>query len=44
MNKPDFFKIGTIAIAVILGVVAVLIFSGKFPGIDLNNKKNNSWR
>ena len=42
MQKPNIFKIATIAIAFILGIVALLIFSGKFPGIESTAKSNEN--
>ncbi|MDQ5957371.1 MAG: multiple sugar transport system substrate-binding protein, partial [Patescibacteria group bacterium] len=36
------FKIVTIAISVIIGIVAILIFSGKFPGVGYSTTTNKN--
>lgn len=38
----NIFKIVTIAASVIIGVVAILIFSGKFPGISSSSKQTTN--
>lgn len=34
LGELNIFKIGTIIAGILIGIVAILIFSGKFPGID----------
>jgi hypothetical protein len=42
MQKPNIFKIGSIVASLLIGVVALLIFSGKFPGVDINTSTNTN--
>ena len=42
MQKPNIFKIASIGTSVVLGIVAVLIFSGKFPGVDTVSSKDEN--
>jgi ABC-type glycerol-3-phosphate transport system substrate-binding protein len=42
VDAKKIFKIVTIGLAVVIGVVAILIFSGKFPGIENSSKKNTN--
>jgi ABC-type glycerol-3-phosphate transport system substrate-binding protein len=44
MNNINYFKIGTIIFSIILGIVAILIFSGKFPGIENESQAENQNR
>ncbi len=41
-DKSQLFKTITIVISVIIGLVAILIFSGKFPGVENTAKKNTN--
>lgn len=40
MQKPNIFKIGSIVASLLIGVIALLIFSGKFPGVNVNTSAN----
>ena len=42
MEKPNAFKIVSIAASLLIGVLALLIFSGKFPGLGVSNNKNTN--
>jgi hypothetical protein len=42
MPKLNYFTLGTIVVSLIIGIVAILIFSGKFPGISTNAKTNEN--
>jgi ABC-type glycerol-3-phosphate transport system substrate-binding protein len=41
-DKSKIFKSVTIVLSVIIGLVAILIFSGKFPGIENESAKNTN--
>jgi maltose-binding protein MalE len=41
-DKSKLFKSITIIVSVIIGLVAILIFSGKFPGIENQSAKNTN--
>ncbi len=42
MDKPNIFKIVTIAVGVVIGVFAILVFSGKIPGIGTGSTTTNA--
>lgn len=44
MDKPNIFKIVTIALGVIIGIFAILLFSGKIPGFGTGSPSANTNR
>lgn len=43
MDRAAIFKIGTIVVAIIFAVLAILLFSGKLGGISSAKNKNNTY-